>query len=143
MTRPSLGQLLWVHNSARPHHMGGSGAATCPERVIDPKASTVSPNPHGRVPGPWIYSLDLQDWSWISTCARRAPGMGSGPPCMGSGPPTMGSKGSRTEHTRALFRTQAGVQCRHVSIPDMVITYTPAPLSGGDLMLPRGILRAA
>jgi hypothetical protein len=30
------------------------------------------------------------------------------PPCMGSEPPTMGSQGSRTEHTRALFRTQAG-----------------------------------
>jgi hypothetical protein len=32
------------------------------------------------------------------------------PPRMGSGPPTMGSHGSRTEHTRALIRTQAGVR---------------------------------
>jgi hypothetical protein len=39
---------------------------------------------------------------------------------MGSGPPTMGTQGSRTEHTRALIRTQAGVQCRHVSRPDLV-----------------------
>jgi hypothetical protein len=47
MTRPSLGRLLWVHNSARLHHMGGSGAATCPKKVIYSKASTVNPDPHG------------------------------------------------------------------------------------------------
>jgi hypothetical protein len=80
MTRPSLGRLLWVHNIARPHHKGGSGAATCPEKVIYPKASTVSPEPHGRVPDPWIYSPDHQGWSRTSTCASRTPGMGSGPP---------------------------------------------------------------
>jgi hypothetical protein len=39
---------------------------------------------------------------------------------MGSGPPTVGSQGSRTEHTRALIRTQAGVQGRHVSRPGLV-----------------------
>jgi hypothetical protein len=65
------------------------------------------------------------------------------PPRMGSEPPTMGSQGSRTEHTRALIRTQAGVRCRHVSRPDLDITYTPPPRSGGDPMLPRGVLRAA
>jgi hypothetical protein len=37
------------------------------------------------------------------------------PPRMGFGPPTMGSQGLKTEHTRALNRTQAGVRCRHVS----------------------------
>jgi hypothetical protein len=47
MTRPSLGRLLWVHSSARLHHMGGSGAATCPEKVMYSKASTVSPDPMG------------------------------------------------------------------------------------------------
>jgi hypothetical protein len=36
---------------------------------------------------------------------------------MGSGPPTVGSQGPRTEHTRALNRTQAGVRYRHVSEP--------------------------
>jgi hypothetical protein len=46
--------------------------------------------------------------------------MGSRPPCMGSGPPTVESQGSRTEHTWALIRTQAGVRCRHVSRPDLV-----------------------
>jgi hypothetical protein len=39
---------------------------------------------------------------------------------MGSGPPKVGSQGSRIEHTRAIIRTQAGVQCRHVSRPDLV-----------------------
>jgi hypothetical protein len=94
--------------------MGGSGAATCPEKVIYPKASTVSPGPHGRVPDPWIYSPDLQGWFMTSTCASRTPRMGSGPS------PRMGSQGLRTEHTRALNRTQTGVQCRHVPGPSLV-----------------------
>jgi hypothetical protein len=37
---------------------------------------------------------------------------------MGSGAPR--SQGSRIEHTQALIRTQAGVQSRHVSRPDLV-----------------------
>jgi hypothetical protein len=119
MTRPSLRRLLWVHNSARPHHMGRSGAATCTEKVIYPKASTVSLDPHGRVPDPLIYSLDIQGWSRTSTCARRTLGMGSEPP-----PPVWGSDrpqwGPRIEYTRALNRTQAGVWCRHVSGPSLV-----------------------
>jgi hypothetical protein len=61
----------------------------------------------------------------------------------GSGSSTMGSQGSRTEHTRALIGTQMGVRCRHVSRPDLVITYTPTPRSGGDSMLPRGISQRA
>jgi hypothetical protein len=113
MTRPSLGRLLWVHNSAGTHHTGGSRATTCPEKVIYSKSSTVSPEPHGRVPDPSIYSPDLQGWYRTSTCASRTPGMGSGPP-------TMGSQGPRTEHTQALNRTQAGVRCRHVSGPSLV-----------------------
>jgi hypothetical protein len=100
--------------------MGGSGAATCPKKVIYSKTSTVSPGPHGKVPDPWIYSPDLQVWSRTPTCTDRTPRMGSGPPRMGSGPPTVGSQGSRIEHTRALIRAQAGVRCRHVSRPDLV-----------------------
>jgi hypothetical protein len=38
-----------------------SEAAAWPEKVIYSKASTVSPDPHGKVSDPWIYSLDLQD----------------------------------------------------------------------------------
>jgi hypothetical protein len=78
--------------------------------------------PHGKVPDPWIYSLDLQVWSRTPTCTDRTPRMGSGPPPprMGAGPPPVGSQGSRTEHTRPLIRAQAGVQCRHVSRPALV-----------------------
>jgi hypothetical protein len=100
--------------------MGGSGATTCLEKGIYPNASTLSPDPHGRVSNPWIYSPDLQGWSRTFTCASRTPRMGPGPPHMGSGLPTMGSQGPRTEHTRALNRTQAGVRCRHVSGPSLV-----------------------
>jgi hypothetical protein len=106
------------YNSTSPHHMGGSGAATCPEKVIYSKASTVSPDPHGKVPDPCIYGLGLQVWSRTSTCANRTPTMGSRP--MGSRPPTVGSQGSRTERTRTLIRTQTGVRSRHVSRPDLV-----------------------
>jgi hypothetical protein len=40
--------------------MGGSGAATWLEKVIYSKALTVRPDPHGKVPVPWICSPDLQ-----------------------------------------------------------------------------------
>jgi hypothetical protein len=71
----------------------------------------VNLDPHGKVPDPCIYGPGLQVWSKISTCANLTPRMGSGPPPrMGSGPPTVGSQGSRTEHARALIRTQEGVQ---------------------------------
>jgi hypothetical protein len=60
----------------------------------------VSLDAHGKVPDPW---------NEIRT-----------PPSMRSRLPTVGSQGSRTEHNRALIRTQAGVQCRHVSRPDLV-----------------------
>jgi hypothetical protein len=43
--------------------------------------------------------------------------MGFGPLCVGSGPLTVGSRDSRTEHTQALVKAQAGVWCRHVSGP--------------------------
>jgi hypothetical protein len=60
--------------------MGGSGAATCPEKVIYSKASTASPDPHGRVSDPCIYGPCLQVWPRASTCANRTPRMGSGSP---------------------------------------------------------------
>jgi hypothetical protein len=78
------------------------------------------PDPHGRAPDPRIYSPDPQGWSLTSTCASRTPGIGSRPPSrMGSGPPTVGSQGPRTEHTRALNRTQAGVRYQHMSRPSL------------------------
>jgi hypothetical protein len=117
-------------------------AATCPERVIYSKPSTVSPELRGKLPDPWIYSPDLQDWSRIPTCTDWTPGyivrtskIGPGsprartgplewhptpPPRMGSGPPIVGSQVSRTEHTRTLIKAQWGVRCRHVSKPSLV-----------------------
>jgi hypothetical protein len=61
-------------------HIGGSGAATCPEKLIYSKTSTVSPDLHGKVSDPWIYSLVLQVWSRTPTCTDRTPGMRSEPP---------------------------------------------------------------
>jgi hypothetical protein len=52
--------------------MGGSGAATCPERVTYSEASPVSLDPRGKVPDPCIYSPGLQ--------------VGPGPPRVRTGP---------------------------------------------------------
>jgi hypothetical protein len=57
---PCLGRLLWASNSTRPHHMDGSGAATWPEKMIYSKVSTVSSDPHGNVPNPYIYRSSLR-----------------------------------------------------------------------------------
>jgi hypothetical protein len=122
MARPSLERLLWVHSSARLHYMGRSEATMCPEKVIYSKASTVGQDPHGRASDPWICGPDLQGWSRTATCASRTLGVGYGPSRMGSEPPTMGSQGPRTEHTRTLNMTQAGVWYRHVSRPSLLRT---------------------
>jgi hypothetical protein len=92
MTRPSLGRLLWVHNSALSHHMGGSGATMWPEKVIYSKASTVSPDPHGKVPDPWIYSPDLQVGPGPPRVRTGPLEWDPDPPPMGSGLPTVGSQ---------------------------------------------------
>jgi hypothetical protein len=119
---PSLGRLLWVHSSARLRYMGRPRAAMCLKKVIYSKASTVSPDPHGRAPDLWIHSSEPQGWSRTSTCASRTPRMGPEtppPPVWGLGHPQWGPK---TEHTRALSRTQAGVRYRHVFRPSLVQT---------------------
>jgi hypothetical protein len=41
-----------VVNSARPHHMGGSGAAMWPGKTIYSKISTVDPDPMGKCQTP-------------------------------------------------------------------------------------------
>jgi hypothetical protein len=68
--------------------------------------STVSPNPHGKVPDPCIYRPDLRVRSRTSTGANRTPGMGSGPLYVGSGTLTVGSQDSRTKNTQALIKAQ-------------------------------------
>jgi hypothetical protein len=133
--RRNLRRLFWVHSSARPHHMGGFEAAMCPEKVAYSKASTVSKDPTGErqtpgyivrsprlVPDPPDIQSGPQGWSWTSTCASWTPGMGSGPPPIWGLGHHRGSQGPRTEHTRALNRTQAGVWYQHVSRPSLVRT---------------------
>jgi hypothetical protein len=81
--------------------MGGFGAATCPEKVIYSKASTVSPDPHGKVPDPWIYSSDLQ--------------VGPGPPRVRTGPlewdpdPLYGVRAAHSRVPRFQDRTHPGL----------------------------------
>ena len=46
--------------------MGESGAATCPEKVIYSKASTVSLDPHGRVSDPYrtpVYTVQASKFN--------------------------------------------------------------------------------
>jgi hypothetical protein len=129
-------RLLWVCSSARPRNMGGSKASTCLEKVVYFKASTVSPDLHGRVPDPWIYSPDPKVGLGPSDIqvgppvlvlnlhlCQPDPWNGIRTPRMGSGLPTGWSQGPKTEHTQAVNRTQAGVWCRHVSRPSLVWTY--------------------
>jgi hypothetical protein len=102
--------------------MRSSGAATWPEKKLYSKASTVSLDPHGKAPDPWIYSPDLQvgpgpprvrtgplEWDPGGGAPPAGGGGGPGPPRvrpgplewepppppprMGSGPPTVGSQG--------------------------------------------------
>jgi hypothetical protein len=73
-------------NSTRPHHMDGSGVATWPGKTISSKVSTVGPDPHGKVPDPYISGPDLRAGSKTSAGTDRTPGTGPGPLCVGSGP---------------------------------------------------------
>jgi hypothetical protein len=91
MACPGLGRLLWASDSNRPLHVGGSGAATWPEKMIYSKVSTVSLDPHGNVPDPCIYRPALRVRSMTPMGANRTPRMGFGPLYVGSGPLTGGS----------------------------------------------------
>jgi hypothetical protein len=72
-----------------------------------------------------------------STGTSRTPGMGPGPLCVGSGPLTAGSRNSEIKSTRALIKTRRG--SRADTCPGHAV-YASAPRSGGDPMLPRGLL---
>jgi hypothetical protein len=98
-------------NSARPHHVDGSRAATWPEKTISSKVSTVGPDPHGKVPNPRVRSR-------TSTGASRTP-----------------LCGVQATHSRVpgfwdkeypgLNQGQAGVWSRHVSGPYRVRFCSP------------------
>jgi hypothetical protein len=62
------------------------------DKVMYSKASTLSPDPHGRVPYPWIYGPDLQVGPGPPRVWTRPLEWDSDPPRMGSGPPTVGSQ---------------------------------------------------
>jgi hypothetical protein len=63
---------------------------------------------------------------WTSKVGLGPPRVQAGPlewdsdPLYGVQAAHNGSQGLRTEHTRALNRTQAGVRCRHVSGPSLM-----------------------
>jgi hypothetical protein len=137
MARPSLGRLLWASGSTRPLHVDGSGAATWPEKMIYPKVSTMSPDPHGKVSDPCIYRLGLRVRSRTPAGANWTPRMGSGPLYVGSGPLIAGSQDSGTENTQALIKARRGSRAN--TCPDLIV-YASAPRPSGDLMLPRGLL---
>jgi hypothetical protein len=108
MACPGLGRLLWASDSTRPLHVGGSRAATWPEKMIYSKVSTVSPDPHGKVPDHCIYRPALRVRSRTPTGANRTPRMGSRPLYVGSGPLTARSRDSGTENTQALIKARRG-----------------------------------
>jgi hypothetical protein len=72
-------------NNTRPLHVGGSGAATWSEETIYSKVATVGPDPHGKVPDPWMHSPDLRARSKTSTGTNQTPGTGLGPLRRGPG----------------------------------------------------------
>jgi hypothetical protein len=95
----------WATTLGQQQHLtpprGWLWAATCSEKVIYSKASTVSPDPHGKVPDHWIYSLDLQ--------------VGPGPPRVRIGPleldpnPLYGVQAGHSRVLRFQDRTYPGL----------------------------------
>jgi hypothetical protein len=84
-----------------------------------------------------ICRPDLRERFGTPTGANRTPRMCSGPLCVGSGPLTAGSRDSRTKNTQALTKARRGSEAD--TCPDHTV-YASAPRSGGDPMLPRGLL---
>jgi hypothetical protein len=124
-------------NITRPHHVDGSRAATWPEKTISSKVSTVGPDPYGKVLDPCIYGPDLRAGSRTSAGTNQTPGTGLGPLCVGSGPLTAGSRDFEIKNTQALIKAKRGSGAD--TCPDHTACAS-APRSGGDPMLPCGLL---
>jgi hypothetical protein len=137
MARPSIGRLLWASNSTRPHHVGGSKAATWAEKMIYSKISTMSPDPHGKVPDPSIYKSRTPGMVQDLHVGKLDLSDGIRTLYMGSGPLTAGSWDSGTENTQVLIKDRRGSGADTCS--DFIV-YASAPRPGGDPMLPRGLL---
>jgi hypothetical protein len=117
--------------------MGGSGAATWPEKMIYSKVSTMSLDPHGKVPDPYIYKSrtpgmvedlhvgkpDLSDGIWTPLYGVRAA--------------HSGIPGLWDREYLGLYQGQTG--SRADTCPDLIV-YASAPRLGGDPMRPRGLL---
>jgi hypothetical protein len=120
---PPHGWVQGCHVSREGHILQGINSES------EPLWESVGPLDIQSGPPRLVQDLDVckpNPWNGIRT------------PRMGSGPPTMGSQSSRIEHTRTLNRTQAGVQCRHVSGPSVVgsgpvRTYSCSPLRRGPV----------
>jgi hypothetical protein len=106
-----------VANSARPHHVGGSGGTTWPEETIYSKVSTVGPDLHGEVPDPWIHRPDPSGGGGLGH-SQQVPGFWE-------------------KEYLDLNQGQAGPGAN--TCPDHIV-YASAPRSGGASMLPRGQL---
>jgi hypothetical protein len=117
-------------NNTRPHHVGGSGAATWPEETIYSKVATVVPDLLDAQPGPPGEVQDLHRY-------KPDPWNGSRTPQGGSGPLTVGSWDSKAKNTQALIKAMRGSGAD--TCPDHTAC-APTPRSGGDSMLPRGQL---
>jgi hypothetical protein len=124
-------------SNTRPHHVDCSGATTWPEKTIYSKVSTVGPDPHGKVSDPYICRPDLRVRSRTSTGVSRTPRTVSEPLCVGSRALTAGSRDSETKNTQALIKARRGSGAD--TCPDHAV-YASTPRSGGDPMLPRGLL---
>jgi hypothetical protein len=124
-------------NSTRPHRVDGSWVATWPEKTICSKASAVGPDPHGKVPDPYMYGPDLGAGSRTSADTGRTPRTGPGPLYVGSGPLSVGYRDSGIKSTWTLVKARRGSGAD--TCPDHTV-YASAPRSGRDPMLPRGPL---
>jgi hypothetical protein len=123
-------------NSTRPLHVGDSGAATWPKEMIYSKVATVGSNPHGKVLDPWMHSPDLRARFKTSAGTNQTPGTGPGPLRRGPGY-SSGVPGFQGKEYPGFNQGQAGSGAD--TCPDHT-TSAPTPCSGGDPMLPRGLL---
>jgi hypothetical protein len=95
--------------------------------------SKVGPDPHGKVPDPWIHSPNLLAGSMTSMSTDWTADTGPGPPCVGPRSLTTRSRDSRRRSTRTLIKARRGFGVD--TCPDH-IAYASAPRSSEDPMLP-------
>jgi hypothetical protein len=123
-------------NSTRPLHVGGSGDATWPEEMIYSKVAAVGPTPRESA-GPLDAQTGLPGGVQNLHRYKPDPWDGSRTPQDGSGPLTVGSRDSKEKNTQALIKDRRGSGAD--TCPNHTVS-APTPHSGGDPMLPRGLL---